>query len=137
MSRMDRTTTSPTFPQMAMLLALAWGLTNIAYAIYDLPLKFVLKDELHLNAQDISGFFALGVHEWLSSRTGGAGGRHWNARPWTIRPRCRALYPQITSAYVVAVAVATKLHENLQEALQTALEKQLAMASSLSFDRTS
>lgn len=46
---------------MALLLAVGWALTNIAYAIYDLPLKFVLKDELHLNAQRISAFFALGV----------------------------------------------------------------------------
>jgi len=46
---------------MALLLALSWALTNIAYAVYDLPLKFVLKDELHLNAQQISAFFALGV----------------------------------------------------------------------------
>lgn len=51
----------PTFRQMAVLLALGWALTNIAYAIYDLPLKFVLKDELHLNAQQISAFFAIGV----------------------------------------------------------------------------
>jgi MFS family permease len=46
---------------MAFLLALGWALTNIAYAIYDLPLKFVLKDELKLDAQQISAFFALGV----------------------------------------------------------------------------
>lgn len=52
---------APGFAPMALLLALGWGLTNIAYAIYDLPLKFVLKDELHLNAQEISAFFALGV----------------------------------------------------------------------------
>ena len=51
----------PGFSQMMLLLALGWGLTNIAYAIYDLPLKFVLKEELHLNAQQISAFFALGV----------------------------------------------------------------------------
>ena len=44
-----------------MLLALGWALTNIAYAIYDLPLKFVLKDQLHLNAQQLSAFFALGI----------------------------------------------------------------------------
>ena len=49
------------FSQMALLLALGWGLTNIAYAIYDLPLKFVLKDELHQNAQQVSAFFALGI----------------------------------------------------------------------------
>ncbi|MDX1931419.1 MAG: MFS transporter [Capsulimonadales bacterium] len=53
--------TPATLPQMAMLLMLGWALTNIAYAIYDLPLKFVLKDELGLNAQQISSFFALGV----------------------------------------------------------------------------
>jgi predicted MFS family arabinose efflux permease len=51
----------PGFRQIALLLAVGWALTNIAYAIYDLPLKFVLKDELHLDAQKISAFFALGV----------------------------------------------------------------------------
>jgi len=51
----------PVFSAWLCCLALGWGLTNIAYAIYDLPLKFVLKDELHLNAQQISAFFALGV----------------------------------------------------------------------------
>jgi MFS family permease len=51
----------PGFSQMVLLLGLGWGLTNIAYGIYDLPLKFVLKEELHLNAQQISAFFALGV----------------------------------------------------------------------------
>src|SRR5436305_15046248 len=49
------------FRQMALLLAVGWARTNIGYAIYDLPLKFVLKDELHLDAQKISLFFALGV----------------------------------------------------------------------------
>ncbi len=53
--------TLPSFQKMAFLLALGWGLTNIAYGIYDLPLKFVLKEELKLNAQQISAFFALGV----------------------------------------------------------------------------
>ena len=38
----------PGFRQMALLLAVGWALTNIAYAIYDLPLKFVLKEELHV-----------------------------------------------------------------------------------------
>src|SRR6266496_2487304 len=61
LSTMDRTRPAPGFPQIALLLALGWALTNIAYAIYDLPLKFVLKDELRLNAQQISAFFALGV----------------------------------------------------------------------------
>jgi predicted MFS family arabinose efflux permease len=55
------TAPAPGFRQMALLLAVGWALTNIAYAIYDLPLKFVLKDELHLDAQKISMFFALGV----------------------------------------------------------------------------
>lgn len=57
----DRAASPLTFPKMALLLAMGWALTNIAYGIYDLPLKFVLKDELHLNAQQVSGFFALGV----------------------------------------------------------------------------
>ena len=61
MSTMDRAAPAPGFRQLALLLALGWAMTNIAYAIYDLPLKFVLKDELHLNAQQISLFFALGV----------------------------------------------------------------------------
>src|SRR5205807_4002273 len=52
---------APGFRQMALLLAVGWALTNIAYAVYDLPLKFVLKDELHLDAQKISLFFALEV----------------------------------------------------------------------------
>jgi predicted MFS family arabinose efflux permease len=52
---------APGLRQMALLLAIGWALTNIAYAIYDLPLKFVLKDELRLDAQQISAFFALGV----------------------------------------------------------------------------
>lgn len=46
---------------MAMLLAICWAMTNIAYAIYDLPLKFVLKDEMRLNAASVSAFFALGM----------------------------------------------------------------------------
>lgn len=61
MSTTDRPNVGSTFPQMALLLALGWALTNIAYAIYDLPLTFVLKDELRLNAEQIAGFFALGV----------------------------------------------------------------------------
>ena len=60
MSTTDRVPT-PGFQQMATLLALGWALTNIAYALYDLPLKFVLKEQLHLDARQISTFFALGV----------------------------------------------------------------------------
>ena len=41
-STTDRTTpAAPGFSQMALLLALGWALTNIAYAIYDLPLKIL------------------------------------------------------------------------------------------------
>jgi len=60
MSTTDRSPAAG-FSQMALLLALGWGLSNIAYAIYDIPLKFVLKEELHLNAQGVSQFFAIGV----------------------------------------------------------------------------
>src|SRR5688572_26214692 len=61
MSTTDRPTPGPTFPQMALLLALGWALTNISYAIYALTMTFLLKVELHLNAVQISGFFAIGV----------------------------------------------------------------------------
>jgi MFS family permease len=57
----DNAPPAPGYRQMALLLAVGWALSNIAYAIYDLPLRFVLKDELHLDAQKISAFFALGV----------------------------------------------------------------------------
>ena len=61
MSTTDSSTPPRSFQQMALLLALGWSLTNIAYAIYDLPLKLFLKKELFLNPQQLSGFFALGV----------------------------------------------------------------------------
>lgn len=51
----------PRLRSISLLLAVGWAFTNIAYAIYDLPLKFVLKDQLHLDAPAISMFFALGV----------------------------------------------------------------------------
>lgn len=60
-STADSSTPAPGFQKMALLLALGWSLTNIAYAIYDLPLKLVLKKELLLNPQQLSGFIALGV----------------------------------------------------------------------------
>ncbi len=41
---------------MSFLLAFGWLGTNIAYAVADLPFKFLLKDQLHLSAPAISGF---------------------------------------------------------------------------------
>ncbi len=46
---------------MSLLLAFGWLGTNIAYAVADLPFKFLLKDELHLTAPQISGFMALAI----------------------------------------------------------------------------
>jgi MFS family permease len=57
----DKDAAKPGLSKMALLLLLGWGLSNIAYALYDLPLKFVLKDELRLNPQQISAFFAIGI----------------------------------------------------------------------------
>src|SRR4051794_28990938 len=46
---------------MALLLAEGWTLTNISYALYDLPLKFVPMDEQQLAAEKLSMFVALGI----------------------------------------------------------------------------
>lgn len=55
------TPASGNFQQISLLLAVCWALSNIAYAIYDLPLKFVLKEQLHRDAAQVSAFFALGM----------------------------------------------------------------------------
>lgn len=52
---------SADFRKILILLGLGWAFTNIGYAIYNLPLKFVLKDELKLDAPGIAAFMALGV----------------------------------------------------------------------------
>jgi predicted MFS family arabinose efflux permease len=46
---------------MAFLIGLGWLGTNLGIAVADLPLKFLLKDDLHLTPQQIAGFFALGA----------------------------------------------------------------------------
>ena len=45
---------------MAMLLAVGWLGTNLALSIFDLPMKFLLKDQLHLTPPMVAAFFALG-----------------------------------------------------------------------------
>jgi predicted MFS family arabinose efflux permease len=47
--------------RMSFLMALGWLGTNLGIAVADLPLKFLLKDDLHLTPQAIAGFFALGA----------------------------------------------------------------------------
>lgn len=54
----------PPLPKMwplALLISLGWLGTNLGLAVADLPLRFTLKDNLHLSPQAISGFFALGA----------------------------------------------------------------------------
>ncbi|MFM7320379.1 MAG: MFS transporter [Armatimonadota bacterium] len=56
-----RPSDSADFRKILILLGLGWAFTNIGYGIYNIPLKFVLKDELKLDAPGIAGFMALGV----------------------------------------------------------------------------
>jgi Na+/melibiose symporter-like transporter len=48
------------FRQRSLILALGWLATNLGLQIATLPLKFVLKDEVHLTATLVSSFFAIG-----------------------------------------------------------------------------
>ena len=52
---------SADFRKILILLGLGWAFTNIGYGIYNIPLKFVLKEELKLDAPGIATFMALGV----------------------------------------------------------------------------
>lgn len=45
---------------MSILLAVGWLGTNLAYAIADLPFRYLLKDQLHLTAPEISAFMFWG-----------------------------------------------------------------------------
>ncbi len=49
-----------TLESQASLIATGWLITNIALSIADLPLRFLLKDQLGLNAVRISMFFLIG-----------------------------------------------------------------------------
>ena len=49
-----------TLRSLAMLLATGWLVTNLALSIADLPLKYLLKDRLGLDAATVAAFFALG-----------------------------------------------------------------------------
>src|SRR5947208_14570238 len=44
----------------ATLLAAGWLLSNLGYYTADLPLRFLLKDDLKLDAQMVALFFAIG-----------------------------------------------------------------------------
>ncbi len=46
---------------LALLMGLGWLGTNLGIAVADLPLKFLLKDNLHCTAAAVSAFFALGA----------------------------------------------------------------------------
>jgi Na+/melibiose symporter-like transporter len=48
------------FRRHALTLAIGWVATNIGLQVATLPLKFVLKDEVHLTATLVSSFFAIG-----------------------------------------------------------------------------
>ncbi len=46
---------------LAILMGLGWLGTNLGIAIADLPMKFLLKDQLHCTAPTVSAFFAIGA----------------------------------------------------------------------------
>src|SRR5207302_1304187 len=48
------------FRQRSLVIAAGWLATNLGLQIATLPLKFVLKDEVHLTAALLSSFFAIG-----------------------------------------------------------------------------
>jgi Na+/melibiose symporter-like transporter len=48
------------FQRFAMLLGTGWISTNIGYSIADLPVKFMLKDQLHCDAKAVAAYFAIG-----------------------------------------------------------------------------
>ena len=47
--------------RLALLLCMGWLGTNLGLAATDLPLKFLLKEQLHLNAAGVSAFFAIAI----------------------------------------------------------------------------
>ena len=42
-----------------LLIGAGWLGTNLGYSIADLPLRFLLKDQLHLQATGVAAFFAI------------------------------------------------------------------------------
>lgn len=48
------------YRRLFWLLGLGWTLTNIGYGILGLPLRLVLKNGMHLNAEALSRFMAIG-----------------------------------------------------------------------------
>ena len=46
--------------RLSVLIALGWLGTNLGLAIGELPLKFLLKDTLHLTADKVAAFFFIG-----------------------------------------------------------------------------
>jgi Na+/melibiose symporter-like transporter len=48
------------FQRRSLVVAMGWLTTNLGLQIATLPLRFVLKDELHLSAAMLSSFFAIG-----------------------------------------------------------------------------
>ncbi len=49
-----------TLTNLAFIISLGWLGTNLGLGIANLPLRFLLKDDLHLTSQAVSGFFAIG-----------------------------------------------------------------------------
>jgi predicted MFS family arabinose efflux permease len=48
------------FQRLSLLIAAGWAGTNLGLAVADLPLKFVLKEQVGLGAAGVAGFLAIG-----------------------------------------------------------------------------
>ncbi len=66
MSQADSAAEAPPTParaeltRLSIILAMGWLVTNVGLQIGTLPLKFVLKDEVHLAPERVALFFAIG-----------------------------------------------------------------------------
>ena len=63
------------FKSISMILATGWLVTNIALEIAKLPMNYLLKDQLHLDAAGIAMFFLIGIVllVWFFATSGVAG----------------------------------------------------------------
>jgi MFS family permease len=57
----DRSIDGRSLSSLALLMWLGWAGTNLGIAVADLPLKFLLKVDLHRSAAEVSAFFAIGA----------------------------------------------------------------------------
>jgi predicted MFS family arabinose efflux permease len=60
LDKYTQTATHDEYRRFWFLIGAGWLGTNLGYAMYDLPLRFLLKDQLKLEAAAVAAFFAIG-----------------------------------------------------------------------------